>query len=101
MENEAIGNTSTVVIIPDDISIAKLQEEIFKRIEKASQTTLTCNGNALTITGPPGNVEQTKLMVEVIAHNFNPVVPNRALQFVSTTLAFRVLENPRYQVREW
>jgi rRNA processing protein Krr1/Pno1 len=64
-----------------NISTTALEDEIFKKIEKASRTTLTFNGNALTITGTPHNVEHTKVMVEVIAHNLNPVVPDRLLPF--------------------
>jgi hypothetical protein len=94
VEEIPIGNTSAIVTIPEGMSKSTLEEVIFKKMEKASRTTLTLNGNALTITGTPHNVEHTKIMVEIIAHNHNPVVPDRTLEFVSTILASLLLVIP-------
>ncbi|EFX63392.1 hypothetical protein DAPPUDRAFT_335520 [Daphnia pulex] len=81
VEDIPIGFTSTTITIPDGTSTNKLKDEIFKKIENASQTTLEFHGNSLTITGTHHNVEHTKLIVEVIAHNLDPVVPDRTLKF--------------------
>jgi hypothetical protein len=85
------GFISTTVTIPVGTSTKKLKDEIFKKIETASQTTLEFNGNSLTITGTHNNVELTTLIVEVIALNLNPLVPDPSLKFVSNSFQSLVI----------
>jgi len=61
-----------------------LKDEVLQKLGEASQTTLKFQGNYLTITGTHHNVELTKVMVDVIAYNLNPIIPDQSLKFVSS-----------------
>jgi hypothetical protein len=91
VEDMSTGFISTTITIPDGTSISLLKSEIFKRIENASQTTIEFHGNSLTITGTHHNVEHTKIIVDNIALNLNPLVPNPSLKFVSNTFQSLVI----------